>query len=113
MNTDEIDSITILNNNSVNLLYIYEIINCDWMINKDNANYSDELLFERIKELNSLIERFEKTESQSDRTKLKNKIHLFKYWLNSFNLLNITQKDDVKNLKLGQHIIKKNRKSSN
>lgn len=113
LNTDEIDSITILNNNSVNLLYIYEIINCDWMINKDNANYSDELLFERIKELNSLIERFEKTESQSDRTKLKNKIHLFKYWLNSFNLLNITQKDDVKNLKLGKHIIKKNRKSSN
>ena len=113
LNTDEIDSITILNNNSVNLLYIYEIINCDWMINKDNANYSDELLVERIKELNSLIERFEKTESQSDKIKLRNRIHLFKYWLNSFNLLNITQKDDVKNLKLGKHIIKKNRKSSN
>ncbi len=30
---ENINSITILNNNSINLSYIYEIINCEWMVN--------------------------------------------------------------------------------
>jgi hypothetical protein len=35
INTLGTKSITILNNNVTNLLYIYEIINCDWMINEN------------------------------------------------------------------------------
>jgi hypothetical protein len=42
INTSEIHSITILNNNLTNLLYIYEIINCDWMINKNMEQNEDE-----------------------------------------------------------------------
>lgn len=112
LNINEINSITILNNNSINLLYIYEIINCDWMINKGKNNYSEELLYERIKELNYLIEQYEKSKTQSDKIKLKNKIHLFKYWMNSFNNKNTTQKLDVKVLKLGKHIIKENKRTT-
>ena len=32
---ENINSITILNNNSVNLMFIYEIINCEWMVNQE------------------------------------------------------------------------------
>jgi len=113
LNINEINSLTILNNNSINLLYIYEIINCDWMINKEKINYSEELLFERIKELNYLIEQYEKSKTQSDKIKLKNEIHLFKYWMNSFNIKNTTQKVNIKVLKLGKHIMKENKRTTN
>ena len=109
LNINEIDSITILNNNIINLLYIYEIINCDWMIDEEEVNYSEELLFERIRELNYLIEQYEKSKTQSDKIKLKNRIHLFKYWLNSYNVKNTDQKVDIKVLKLGKQIIKENK----
>jgi len=113
LNINDIDSITILNNNSINLLYIYEIINCDWMINKEKINYSEELLFERIKELNYLIEQYEKSKTQSNKIKLKNKIYLFKYWMNSFNIKNTTQKENIRVLKLGKHIVKENKRTTN
>ena len=113
LNINEIDSITIINNNSINMLYIYEIINCDWMIDKDKVNYSEELLLERIRELNHLIEKYEKSQTQSDKNKLKNRIHLFEYWMNSFNARNTTQKADIKVLKLGKHIIKRNQGTIN
>ena len=32
---ESINSITILNNNSLNLMFIYEIINCEWMVNQE------------------------------------------------------------------------------
>lgn len=105
LNINDIDSITILNNNNINLLYIYEIINCDWMINREKVDCFEELLVEKIKTLNYLINQYEKSKKQDDKVKLKNKIHLFKYWMNSLNTKNITQNSDEKVLKLGKHII--------
>lgn len=107
LNINEIDSITILNNNGINMLYIYEIINCDWMIEKDKAYYSEELLLEKIRELNRLIEKYENSKSQSDKNKLRNRIRLFEYWMNSLNDKNTSQKSEQKVLKLGKHIIKR------
>lgn len=104
LKTTGIDSITILNNNNINLLYIYEIINCEWMINKEEFTYSEELVVEKIKELNVLINQYEKSNKQGDKIKLKNKIHLFKYLINSTSSKEILQKENVKVLKLGKRI---------
>ena len=113
LNINEINSITILNNNSINLLYIYEIINCDWMINRDEINYSEELLFKKIRELNHLMDKYENSKKQGDKIKLKNRIHLFKYWMNTFNKKNIAQKEEIKTLKLGKNIIKGSQRTIN
>ena len=107
LNTNEIESIIILNNSGINMLYIYEIINCDWMIEEDKAYYSEELLLEKIRELNRLIEKYENSKSQSDKNKLRNRIRLFEYWMNSLNDKNTSQKSEQKVLKLGKHIIKR------
>ena len=113
LNINEINSITILNNNGINLLYIYEIINCDWMINRDEINYSEELLFKKIRELNHLMDKYENSKKQGDKIKLKNRIHLFKYWMNTFNKKNIAQKEEIKTLKLGKNIIKGSQRTIN
>ena len=89
-------------------MHTYKTIN-----SKEKINYSEELLFKRIKELNYLIEQYEKSKTQSDKIKLKNEIHLFKYWMNSFNIKNTTQKVNIKVLKLGKHIIKENKRTTN
>lgn len=112
LNIKETDSITILNNNSINLLYIYEIITCDWMINQEEVNNFEELLFNKIKELNYFIEQYEKTKSQRDKINLKNKIHLFKYLINQINDQSIIQKENKKVLKLGNGIIKDTKRTT-
>lgn len=101
----DVDSITILNNNNINLLYIYEIINCEWMINKENFDYSEELLIKKVKELNILINRYENSKKQGDKIKLQNKIHLFKYWINSISYKKNLKSEKVKVLKIGKHIV--------
>lgn len=105
LNINDTDYIIILNNNNVNLLYIYEIITCDWMINKEENSYSEELLLQKIKKLNYYIDLYEKTTKDSYEIELKNQIHLFKYWINSLNSKNITQNPDTKVLKLGKNVI--------
>ena len=55
-----INSITILNNNSVNLSFIYEIINCEWMVNADvDINNLDVLKLTR--HLLELLDRYDKS----------------------------------------------------
>lgn len=44
-----IEHITILNNSRVNLLYIYETLNCEWMINSEEISYSDQFGFQKVK----------------------------------------------------------------
>jgi hypothetical protein len=56
-NTLGIKSITILNNNVTNLLYIYEIINCDWMIEENASEREHEVEAKTLK----LGVRFKKT----------------------------------------------------
>ena len=105
LNINDVKTIKIFNDNSVNLLYIYEIINCDWMINRGEIDYSEELLIEKTKELYLLITEYEKSNNLDD--KARDKIHLFKYWINSLNARNNTQNSDEKVLKIGNHVINK------
>lgn len=112
LNINDVKTIKIFNDNSVNLLYIYEIINCDWMINKGEIDYSEELLIEKIKELYLLITEYEKSNNPDDKVRLKDKIHLFKYWINSLNARNNTQNSDEKVLKIGNHVINKYKRAS-
>ena len=107
LNINDVKTIKIFNDNSVNLLYIYEIINCDWMINKGEIDYSEELLIEKTEELYLLITEYEKSNNPDDKVRLKDKIHLFKYWINSLNARNNTQNSDEKVLRIGNHVINK------
>lgn len=110
LDINDTDYIIILNNNNVNLLYIYEIITCDWMINKEKNNYSEELLLQKIKKLNNYIDLYEQTKEHRYEIELKNQVHLFKYWLNSIYEKNIIQNPNTKVLKIGKNIISKNNK---
>lgn len=107
LNINDVKTIKFFNDNSVNLLYIYEIVNCDWMINKGEIDYSEELLIEKIKELYLLITEYEESNNPDDKVRLKDKIHLFTYWINSLNARNNTQNLDEKVLKIGNHVINK------
>lgn len=102
INTSNISAITILNNNLVNKLRIYEILNCDWMINKNESgkNYDDTII-EKVKELHKLIDNYENNKDQHSKIKLMNRIKLFKYYINSINSLTKANTNDAKLLRLG------------
>lgn len=104
INTSNISAITILNNNFVNKLFLYEILSCDWMINKDesHSNYED-VIIEKIEELHELISLYEHSKNNNIKIKLKKKIELFKYYINSIQSITKETKHDGKILKLGTH----------
>ena len=63
---DSISTITILNNNIVNLSYIYEIINCKWMVNaNEELNNLDVLI--TAQKLVTLIDQYDKETDEKRR----------------------------------------------
>lgn len=101
---EDVKSITILNNNSVNLLYIYEIINCKWMV-----NYNEELnnlnLLNTVKRLLILIDQYEIVTDIKMKEKIKNEIKLIKYYIDTI-LNKENNKTEFRTLKLGKSFIK-------
>ena len=108
---NSITSITILNNNKLNLSYIYEIINCEWMINA-NENI-DEINIEKIqKRLDYLKNKYENTTNQKKKIDIEYDIYLISYYLDTIKKHNDIQKKERKNVKLGKRFIKqKNNKN--
>ncbi len=109
-NLDEsINSITILNNNSINSLYIYEIINCKWIVNaNDDLNKLDVLKLTR--RLLTLIDRYDREREQKIKRIIKDEIELIRYYMdtiiNKYNYNN-NKATDTKTLKLGRHFIRR------
>lgn len=105
-NDNSIGSITILNNNLSNLHYIYEILNCKWMINT-NENI-DEIKIEKIEKcLESLKNKYTKTTNQKKKMDIYYKIYLIEYYLETVKRkYDNTQKEKWKNIRLGKHLIK-------
>ena len=108
---NSITSITILNNNKLNLSYIYEIINCEWMINaNENIN---EINIEKIQNrLDYLKNIYENTTNQKKKIDIEYKIYLITYYLDTIKKHNDMPKKDKKTVKLGKRFIKqKNNKN--
>lgn len=92
-----IDKVTIINNNDISCRIIYEIINCEYMINEDE---SSEVIKEKIKELevrlDNLKEKYEKEEVVQRKNRIKKDIDFIEYFIDN-NLNN--SKDRVLKLK--------------
>ena len=101
----DLEALTILNNNSINQLLIYEIINCEWMINRDEINELDTLKIAR--NLCRYVKRYDNTNNSYRKVQAEG---LLNYYMNTImNIMNIDkpkQKSEGKILKLGVHIIK-------
>ena len=103
---ENINSVTILNNNDVNLSYIQEIINCKWMVNATEEIKSLDLANAKtlLVELNN---KYAKADEQKKRIIIKNKIELIEYYLKTItNKYNKNQKSDKSSIKLGKCLIK-------
>ena len=99
---DNINSITILNNNSVNLMFIYEIINCEWLVNQEEM--LDTL--DTLKISRQLYTRMQEYEATNNSNIKKDIEILIDYYINTIISKNIKeQESDVKTLKLGKHFI--------
>ena len=100
---DNINSITILNNNSLNLMFIYEIINCEWMINQEEMLDS----LDTLKISRQLYNRMQEYEATNN-PKIKKDIEiLIDYYINTIIIKNKSEQEfGVKTLKLGKHFIK-------
>ena len=100
---NSIRSITILNNNLKNQLCIYEILNCDWMVNQ--YKILDNL--ETLKIARQLSNRIQEYDSTSKPFRKKNVEVLIDYYIST--IMNKDKKDrssDTKTLKLGKRFIK-------
>ncbi len=99
----KIGSITILNNNSVNLMFINAIINCKWMINRDE-------MLDGIDSLNvsRQLYNFMKEYDSTNDPKLKRDIEiLIDYYINTITSYNKNEQEFGSNtLKLGKHFIR-------
>ena len=103
---DSINAITILNNNSINLSYIYEIINCEWMVNA-NEELNNLDLLNMLRRLFILIEKYDKETEPKTKRIIKDEIELIKYYVDTINNKYHNNKiNDIKTLKLGQHFIR-------
>ena len=100
---DNINSITILNNNSLNLMFIYEIINCEWMINQEEMLDS----LDTLKISRQLYNRMQEYEATNN-PKIKKDIEiLIDYYINTIIIKNKSEQEfGVKTLKLGKHFIR-------
>ena len=100
---DNINSITILNNNSLNLMFIYEIINCEWMVNQEEM--LDSLNTLKIsRQLYNLRQEYETTNNPN----IKKDIEiLIDYYINTIINKNKSEQEfGEKTLKLGKHFIR-------
>ena len=114
---EDLDSITIINSDSENMRYIYDILNCEWMINKDDAltNY-EELLSEKQKKLNKLKKMYSSISDdpmkRGTKNRIAHKISLYEYCIQTLkSFKKEEQKPKVKSreLKLGRYFIIKDR----
>ncbi len=103
---DSISTITILNNNSVNLSHIYEIINCKWMVNvNEELNNLDILM--AAQKLLTLIEQYDNETDEKRRKIIKDEIGLIKYYIDTIvNKCNNKENNNMA-LKLDNHFIRK------
>ena len=106
VNFDEsINSITIINNNSMNSSYIHEIINCKWMVNA-NEELNNLDVLNMVRKLFVLIEQYDKATEPKIKRTIQDEIELIKYYvdtiLNKYN----NKVADTKTLKLGQNFIR-------
>ena len=102
---ENINSITILNNNNINLSFIYEIINCEWMVNTE-VELNDLDILKTVRRLLELIDQYDKTTEQKTQRTIKDEITLIKYYINTLlNKNNNNKITDTKKLKLGTHFI--------
>jgi len=103
---NSITSITILNNNDLNLSYIYEIINCEWMVNS-NENI-DEIKIERMQNrLERLKKMYNNATSQKKKIGIEYNIYLISYYLDTIKKHNEISNKEKKNIKLGKRFIKR------
>ena len=103
---NSISTITILNNNIVNLSCIYEIINCKWMVNaNEELNNLDVLI--TAQKLVTLIDQYDKEADEKRRKIIKDEIGLIKYYMDTIiNKCNNKGNSNM-TLKLGNHFIRK------
>ena len=88
----DLKSLKILNNNIVNQLIIYEIINCEWMINRDEINELDALKIAR--NLCKYVQRYDHTNNAYQKEQAKG---LLDYYINTImNINNPEQKSEGK-----------------
>ena len=100
---ENINSITILNNNSANLMFIYEIINCGWMVNQEEM--VDDL--DTLKISRQLYNRMQEYDATNNPNIKKDIEILIDYYINTIISKNKNeQESSVKTLKLGTHFIK-------
>ena len=100
---DNINSITILNNNSLNLMFIYEIINCEWMVNQEEMLDS----LDTLKISRQLYNRMQEYEATNNPNIKKNIEILIDYYINTIINKNKSEQEfGVKTLKLGKHFIR-------
>ena len=105
--SDDINSITILNSNKINESCIYEIINCDWMVNKDDEINILEVL-KMARQLYTLTEEYEKANDLTSKNHIKKKMYLIKYYIDTIiNKCCTEEEKNVISLKLGKKIIEK------
>ena len=107
---DAADAITILNNNYLNWLFINEIINCKWMVNR-NEEPSNVDILNAINRFFSILEQYENTSDQYVKRKIKYEMNIIKYYLKTLIDLknnNQTSKSKPKTLKLGKNSLKIN-----
>ena len=103
---DDVNAITIINNNRVNQLYIYSIINCEWMVDKDDA-FDDINYLETVKNIYILMDRYNKEIDKKRREAIANEIELTRYFMDTHARKDNGYVDDVKSVRLGKRFIKK------
>ena len=101
---ENINSITILNNNRTNLSYIYEIINCKWMVDA-NGDINNLDVLKLTRRLLTLLDRYDKIAEQRVKMAIKNEIELIKYYMETIINKNSSEIIDSQSIKLGNHFI--------
>ena len=99
----DLTPITILNNNKVNQLLIYEIINCDWMINRDELK--EELVtLELARTLCKYMQQYEATSKPYRKRDLE---ALINYYMDTImNKDKEEYQSEIEPLRLGKSFIK-------
>ncbi len=102
---NEAKTITILNNNSINLMYIYEIINCWWMINADEKLDSSKLS-DAARNLMMYIEQYNVSTDEKTRKIIEDEIELIRHYMDSLiKKISCTRTDDSNNLLLSKRFM--------
>lgn len=109
MDTTGIDSITILNNNFANEMYINEILNCRWMINREDKSVKEEVVYGMLEAINRHLEYSKRDITKSTiYSSLENEKKLLEYYIMSVKSKNSEEQSNTKVLKLGKRFIKNN-----